>query len=285
MHDAFYLKSDWQLYDQALVSPNGESESKKLQAFLPGLRRNVRAFPMSHAIVNKSKKVIVHHRWLKYQFALADHIHVIPHFAKINHQPAAEKIQAFKKRFLIDEKHFVITCLGFINRNKLPQLQVEVVKRLLAQGYPVHLLFVGQTAPNVKTFQAEVEGSEYRENITFTGYLDEEDYFSALFASDVVINLRNPSMGEASLTLTQALAAAKPTIISDANQYKEFPDKVCWKVTHDENEAQLLYEYLTVLLSNRSLREAMSENAADYVDTVLGLDRVIPQWLGVLLGE
>ena len=281
MHDAFYLKSDWQLYEQALISPNGESETKKLQlqTLIPGLRRNVRAFPMSHAVVNKSKKVIVHHRWLKYQFALAGHIHVIPHFAKINQQPTNDKIQAFKKRFLIDEKHFVITCLGFINSNKLPQLQVEVVRRLLAQGYPVHLVFAGQTAPELKTFQAEVEGSE---NITFTGYLDEEDYFSALFASDVVINLRNPSMGEASGTLMHALAAAKPTIISDVNQYKEFPDKVCWKVTHDENESQLLYEYLTVLLANRSLREAMSENSADYVSSVLALDRVIPQWLRIL---
>ena len=283
MHEAFYLKADWQLYEQALVSPNGESESKKLQTFIPLLRRNIRAFPMSHAVVNKSTKVIVHHRWLKYQFARADHIHVIPHFAKINYRPAPEKIQAFKKRFLVDDKNFVIACLGFVNSNKLPQLQVEVVKRLLAQGYPVHLLFAGQTAPEVKKLQAEVEGSEYRENITFTGYLDDEDYFSALFSSDVVINLRNPSMGEASGTLMHALAAARPTIISDINQYKEFPDKVCWKVTHDEHESQLLYEYLTVVLSNRNVREAMSENSADYVNTVLALDRVVPQWLGVLL--
>lgn len=76
-----------------------------------------------------------------------------------------------------------------------------------------------------------------------------------------------------------ALAAAKPTIVSDVNQYKEFPDRVCWKVTHDEHEAQLLYEYLTVLLSNRNVREALAENAVDYAQSVLALDRVIPQWL------
>jgi len=127
-----------------------------------------------------------------------------------------------------------------------------------------------------------VEASDYSNNITFTGYLDDADYFTALRCSDVVVNLRNPSMGEGSLTLTQALAAGKPAIISDVNQYREFPDRVCWKVTHDENESQLLYEYLVALLSNRNVREELSRNSLDYVETVLALDRVIPQWLRLI---
>jgi len=159
---------------------------------------------------------------------------------------------------------------------------VEVVRKLLAQGYPVHLLFAGETAPEVRRLESEVGASEYREHITFTGYLEEADYYSAVSCSDVVINLRNPSMGEGSLTLSHALAAGKPAIISDVNQYREFPDRVCWKVTHDENEVQLLYEYLTVLLANRNVREALSENAIDYVQSVLALDRIVPQWLRVI---
>jgi glycosyltransferase involved in cell wall biosynthesis len=283
IHDAFYLQADWQLYEEALVNTNGESEGKKISSLLPRLRRNVAGFPMSHAVAKKSKKVVVHHRWVKDQLSGADHVHVIPIFAKSsNYQPARDQIDAFKRRFGINDSHFVLTCLGFINSNKLPQLQVEVTRRLLAQGYPVHLLFAGETAPEVKRLQSELEAGEYRENITFTGYLDEADYFSAVDCSDVMINLRNPSMGEASATLMQALAAGKPAIVSDLNQYREFPDRVCWKVRHDENESQLLYEYLAVLLANRNVREAISENALDYVKSVLALDRVVPHWLRVL---
>ena len=286
LHDAFYLKPDWRLYEEALVLGNGHSGDKKAPSgFIPRLRRHGGTVPMSDAIVNRNRKVVVHHRWLKEQFADADHVHVIPHFAKLNHKPSNEQVEAFKKRFHIDHKQFVITCLGFVNTNKLPQLLVEVAGRLLAQGYPVHLLFAGETAPEVKRLQAEVESSELRESITFTGYLDEVDYFSALFASDVVINLRKPSMGEASGTLMHALAAGKPAIISDINQYREFPDRVCWKLTHDENEAQLLYEYLTVLLSNRNVREAISANALDYAESVLSLDRIIPHWLRLLAAD
>ena len=284
LHDAFYLKSDWRLYEEALVSANGHSGDKK-PGFIPRLRRHGGTVPMSDAIVNRNRKVVVHHRWLKDQFADADHVHVIPHFARLNHEPSAEEVEAFKNRFRIDSKQFVITCLGFVNINKLPQLQVEVAGRLLAHGYPVHLLFAGETAPEVKRLQTEVKASEHRENITFTGYLDEVDYFSALFASDVVINLRKPSMGEASGTLMHALAAGKPAIVSDINQYREFPDRVCWKLTHDENEAQLLYEYLSVLLSNRNVREAISANALDYAESVLALDRIIPHWLRLLAAD
>lgn len=279
MHHAFYLQADWQLYEAALTAGNGETHG-----FIPRLRRYAGANPMSHAIVNRSRKVIVHHRWIKHQFTDANHVEVIPMFAQINARPTAEQIAAFKQKFRLDERNFLVTCLGFVNRNKLPQLQIEVVKRLLTQGYPVHLFFAGETAPDVKTLQAEVEAGELREQITFAGYLDETDYFSALQASDVVINLRNPSMGEGSLTLTQALAVGKPTIISDVNQYREFPDRVCWKVTHDEHEAQLLYEYLSMLLANRNLRETMGQNSLEYVEAVLALDRIVPQWLRVICG-
>jgi glycosyltransferase involved in cell wall biosynthesis len=282
MHDSFYLQADWQLYEQALVNSNGEPERKGLQGLVPQLRRNVSGLPMSYAVVNKSRKVIVHHRWVKNQFSNNDHIEVIPMYAKIDISPTADEIEKFREKFAVKDTHFLISCLGFINSNKLPELQVKVVKKLLAHGIPVRLLFAGETSPGVRSLQTEVEASDYREYITFTGYLDEIDYFSALFASDVIINLRNPSMGEASLTLMHALAAAKPAIISDLNQYREFPDRVCWKLTHDENEAELLFEYLTVLLSNKNVRTAISENAANYVKNRFTLEKVVPQWLRVI---
>jgi glycosyltransferase involved in cell wall biosynthesis len=237
---------------------------------------------MSHAIVDKSRKVIVHHRWVKDQFAPDAAVHVIPHFAHIGKMPTAEQLENFKKKFRIDERNFLIVCLGFINSNKLPQLQVEVAQRLLAHGYPVHWLFAGETAPAVKQLESQVRSSDYAENITFAGYMDESDYYSALFSADVAINLRNPSMGEASGTLMHALAAGIPVIVSDVNQYREFPDQVCWKLAHDGNEAQLLFEYITVLLANRNVREALSRNSADYVESVLALERVAPEWVRVL---
>jgi glycosyltransferase involved in cell wall biosynthesis len=237
---------------------------------------------MSHAIVNRSKKVIVHHRWVKKQFDGEQHIVVIPLFAKLNCIVTDENVSAFRRRVGIKDDHFVLVCLGFVNSNKLPQLQIDVVKRLRKDGYPVQLIFAGEPAPDLKELVTAVETSELRENVIFTGYQSELDYFAAIAAADVIINLRNPSMGEGSLTLMHALAAGKPTIVSDANQYREFPDKVCWKLVHDQNESELLFEYLKRLLSEPQVRAAMSANAVLYVENVLAMDRIREHWVRAL---
>ncbi len=278
MHDAFYRRNDERLYEQALIEGYGDERREAFQALADGRIPDIARFPMSHAVVARSRKAVVHHRWVKTQLGGGDHVEVIPLFTRLNRRPTLEEMESFKKKFRLRETHFVVTCLGFVNGNKLPWLQAEVVKRLIADGYPVQLVFAGEPAPEVKSLESEVRVAGRGEEIIFTGYLDEKDYFSAVFASDVIVNLRNPSMGEASATLMHALAAARPTIVSDLNQYREFPDKVCWKLAHGENQAEELYAYLRALLSDKYLRAAISNNSAEYVRNVFAWEKIIARW-------
>lgn len=281
MHEAF-LRSNPDLFFQALPNGNQPAGRERFDFLKRKLFSRRRSNPMSHAIVNRSKRVIVHHRWVKQQFEDHRHIQVIPHFATLNYAPTDVEIKEFKIKLGIRDDHFVMGCLGFLNPNKLPQLQIDIVKRLLKDGYPIQLIFAGEPSPEVKSLVDEVRSGEFCENILFTGYQTELDYFCAINVADVIINLRNPSMGEASGTLMHALAAAKPTIISDANQYREFPDKVCWKLVHDENENELLFEYLKTLLCEPRVRAAMSANATEYVENVLAMDKVRQHWIRAL---
>ena len=282
MREAFYRQPDEQFYRWALTNGDDE-EGKGLQGLLHRLIPATVTSPMSHAVVNRSRKAIVHHRWVRNQFADASHIEVIPHFAKLNCRPAPKQIQDFKNKFAIKQSHFVLSCLGFINSNKLPNLQIEVVKRLIDDGYPVQMVFAGEP-PRMSGPWNRRYG---RGGIGMTLFLPDiwrnRNTLRAILASDIVVNLRNPSMGEASGTLMHALAAAKPTIISDINQYREFPDKVCWKVIHDGNQAEVLYAYLTTMLSDRDLRVAISRNASEYVKNVLDLEMISARWLQVIL--
>ena len=281
MREAF-LRSNPDLYFQATASGSPGAGGQRLGALMQRFIPRGRSDPMSHAIVSRSEKVIVHHRWVKDQLGDSQHIRVIPHFAKFTYAPTLSDLSAFKNAVGIKRDHFVLACLGFINLNKLPQLQIEVVKRLLKDGYPVQLIFAGEPTPELKDLVREVRAGQFSENIIFTGYQSERDYFCTLVSADVVINLRNPSMGEASGTLMHALATAKPTIVSDANQYREFPDKVCWKLVHDQNEHELLFEYLATLLSEPRVRAVMSANAAEYVENVLAMDKVREHWIRAL---
>ena len=283
IHEAFYHQRDGHLYEQALVEGYGEAGRKEFQALMHGGFPDIARFPLSHAVVRRSRKAIVHHRWARNQFGNNTRIEVIPHFAELNCRPTQAQIENFKNAFALRDSHFVLCCVGFINSNKLPQLQINVVKRLIDDGYPVQMVFAGEPAPDVKALELETRAGKYSQQIIFTGYQNEINYFSAILASDIVINLRNPSMGEASGTLMHALAAGKPTIISDINQYREYPDKVCWKLAHDENQAEVLYEYISALLSNRGLRAAISNNSVEYVRSVLGWDKIIAQWVQTIL--
>ncbi|MFL6231349.1 MAG: glycosyltransferase family 4 protein [Pyrinomonadaceae bacterium] len=285
MYDSFYGEGDRRLYGQALLEGYGAAGLEEHEAIARGVAPDVGKFPMSHALVRRSKKVVVHHRWVRDQLGGGDRIEVIPHFAELNCRPTREQIGAYKNRFQLKDGHFVVSCLGFVNGNKLPRLLTQVVRRLIDDGYPVQLVFAGEPAPEARDLEQEVRSGSYSQQIIFTGYQTESDYFSAICASDVIVNLRNPSMGEASGTLMHALAAAKSTIVSDINQYREFPDNVCWKLTHDENQAETLYAYLGALLSDRSLRAAMSHSAAEYVRSVLATEKVIARWVQLLSGR
>jgi glycosyltransferase involved in cell wall biosynthesis len=279
LYDAFYMDAR-HLYEKAKV--NGFSADACKELGQNGDLPEPSVAPMSHAIVARSKRAIVHHRWVKDQFGEDDHVQVIPHFAKLNREPDCESIAQLKHKLSIRESDFVLTCLGFVNNNKLPHLQIKVVRRLLNEGYPVKMIFAGEPAPEIEGLAAQLRSGPLGKEILFTGYQDEAEYFNTIFASDVIINLRNPTLGEASGTLMHALAAHKPTIISDMNQYREFPDNVCWKIIHDESEAEVLYEYLKRLLSSPALRTALSRNAADFVQTTLSWEKIIARWVATL---
>ncbi len=276
MHEAFF-KTGSPLYAAALTEGYVAHGRAEFQRVTRRRAPEPSRFPMSHAIVQRSPRVIVHHRWLRDQFPQQRHIEVIPHFAELNHQPTTHDLENFRERFAINPDHFLLVCAGFINNNKLPNLQIRVAERLVAAGYPVQLLLAGEVAPDVRLAMDSVQTK-----VIVTGYLAEKDYFSAIAAADVILNLRNPSMGEASGTLMHALAMGRPIIVSDSNQYKEFPDKTCWKLIHDDSEEELLFEYLRTLLANPNVRETLSRNALAFARNVLSLEIVSDRWAALL---
>ncbi len=120
MHEAFY-RQNYDLYRQALPNGSGDEAPRGIQALIHRLIPETHGHPMSHAVVERSRKVIVHHRWVKHQFAHDQHIEVIPHFAALNCWPVPEDVRKLKHKLGIGDDHFVLTCLGFINPNKLPR--------------------------------------------------------------------------------------------------------------------------------------------------------------------
>jgi glycosyltransferase involved in cell wall biosynthesis len=120
------------------------------------------------------------------------------------------------------------------------------------------------------------------DTIDVIGYVSDDLYHKYLSVSDIVINLRYPTMGETSRTLLDAMGWGKPVIVSNIGSYQETPDSCCWKVDVDENEEELLYEYLRELIENPKLRRIMGENGREFIKRNNDWEKIALKYIDIL---
>jgi glycosyltransferase involved in cell wall biosynthesis len=145
--------------------------------------------------------------------------------------------------------------------NKLIHTTIEAIGRSDVLRRRVRFEVIGGAVGGYETRLKELI-SRYRleEVVSLAGWQPDERLKAALTGADVVINLRNPHMGESSASLLDALAAGVPTVVWDHGFYGEFPDDVVVKVKA-ESEVQPALERL---VTDRSLRERMGATAREH---------------------
>jgi len=270
-HLSFYSENDFETYKNALVDGYGEEglnhfNSIKDKGEWPDFER----FPMAHALLNHCDKLIVHNQWTLTQLNNRK-VTAIPLAAMMNEANAHP--DHFHSIYGIQRDEMVVGCFGFVNKNKRPDKLMQAVRILRADGYPVKLIFFGSCDPNDLTQE---------ENIHITGFLPTPLYLAGMQMVDVVVNLRFPSMGESSATLHEAFSFGKPVIISNVNQYKEYPDDICWKVDVNENEVPQLVAMIKHLFENKHTRTTLGENAKRYAQTVLDPQRIARRYADII---
>lgn len=273
-YDAFFLKNKKKIYQDALEKGYGDKGLKHyMEVNSQRSAPDILIFPMSESVVAYSKSVIFHNIWSK-DNCQADpaKIKIIP----LSCFPKSDYEQLQKKTPINLEKVFdeisscndiiVIGCFGFVNKNKRPEVVIQAHKKLLDLGYKVKLCFWGKS--NIDKLSVE-SGAVF-----VSGYLDEYNYHRALSLSDIIVNLRYPSMGEASATLCEAMIEGKPVIVSDHNQYSEYPDDVCWKVPVGHYEVEILVKMLEYLIRHPEVRKALGNNAKWFASNVLDPQKI-----------
>ena len=274
---SYYVKKKFKKFLQLLEMGYGEDGIKYYEGLRNGFTQidNVK-YPMSHSVYQCSKAVIFHNHWSKEQINTnKNNIYIIP-LASLEQSCLSQKSnmilkEQFKKKYDITNE-YIIGCFGFVNKNKRPEKVFQAVQQLIREGYPVKLVFFGRN--NEAEINELIQKNKLENQIIITGYLNREEYEVALDITDIVVNLRYPSMGEASGTLCEAFKWGKPVIVSQLNQYVEFPDEVCWKVPVGKYEIPLLKHMLGYLLDHEDVRKALGSNAKAYADTVLSGEKI-----------
>lgn len=288
-YHTYYLEGEQEVYGQALQDGYGEEGRRQFEAVKCGeAYTDSERFPMCHSVSNIAEATIVHNEWSYHRLKSENRNYFIP-LACIENEPVAQSEQhkAYCKicrKIDYQDGEIIIGCFGWINMNKRPQVVIESIKLLhdLFQ-YKVKLVFWGKN--NTEEIRIMIEEQGLQNYIKISGYLDRAEYEEALKLTDIIVNLRYPSMGESSATLCEAFKAQKAVIVSAVNQYKEFSDDVCWKVPVGGSEQTMLVSMIKTLIDCPEIKESLAKNAKKYADEKLNVENIAKLYWKILSKE
>ena len=161
----------------------------------------------------------------------------------------------------------VLTAVGAITPEKRlePILQALAVVRRYQPD--VRLLLVGQAMPHFDAMAA-AQALGVADLVVIAGFVETDELPAYLAASDVVLSLRWPSAHETSASWLRAVAAGRPTVVTDLAQQADVPtlDPRSWTVVHAQPTLATLDPVavsIDILDEQHSLTLALKRLSAD----------------------
>jgi glycosyltransferase involved in cell wall biosynthesis len=235
-------------------------------------------FPLVGEVLSLAQGLIVHSAYVERRVrerGYAGPVWRIPHPAWPD--TAAEPAEVAR------ERSFVVGCFGNLNASKrVPQLLEAFVA--LRQRHPGTLLILaGALGPGIELERRLPElGLQLGEDVVYEGRVAEDRLWSLLASCDVCVALRRPTRGETSGMAMRALSVGKPLVVSESGWFAELPASVAAKVPVDGREAATLGAFLALLADDGDLRARMATSAAEYAQSVHGLERVADLYAAAL---
>jgi glycosyltransferase involved in cell wall biosynthesis len=155
-----------------------------------------------------------------------------------------------------------LLTFGVVNPNKLVHATIEAIAASPLLRRAVAFTVIGDGFPDyISQLHNLVRERGLQQVVTLAGYRPDEELRQSLFSADVVVNLRNPHLGESSASLLDALIAGAPTVVWNHGFYSEFPEGVVCKISSEQELRPILEE----LATNPGKRERMGATARAHV--------------------
>jgi glycosyltransferase involved in cell wall biosynthesis len=169
----------------------------------------------------------------------------------------------------IPEEAFVFGIFGNLHRVKRISVVLSAFARIRERYPEAILLIMGRCDVSVSDLvlplQQDPEESRHRGIYLKLAYVPYDFMLMAMQAVDVGVNLRHPTVGETSASLTNLLGQRKPTIVSDTGSYREYPDLCCPKIPVNANEEDTLVRTMRIFVENQSYYRNAVRAADDFV--------------------
>jgi glycosyltransferase involved in cell wall biosynthesis len=232
-------------------------------------------FPLSTFVLEHATALVVHSRYVRDHVRTAGFpgpITVVPHPAWPAPGIAAERVSTGT----------VVGCFGVVNSSKrIPEL-LQATAAVRKEHPELALLLVGSTSPGFDLDRRLQRLGLADSGLVREGWVDEARLWALMTGSDVLVNLRHPTMGETSGSVVRGLSLGKPLVVSDAGWFSELPDDVALKVSPDDDEVATLTAALELLAARPDVRDAMGANAAELARREHDVERVADLYVAAL---
>ena len=264
--DITIKRNDWDAYMRA-VEQEGGPEALAYAGRVRGLEvgPDYEGLPMLRQLLASSKAAIVHSGCVETELRRAGFsgpVARIPHGAWI---PDASRSE-FRDRLGIDESTPLIGIFGFLKPYKRIAESLRAFRRLVRVHPAAKMILVGEPHPDLQ-LRSLIQSLDLGSHVRMLGFRPIDEFVGFLAASDIILNLRYPTVGENSGTLMRALGLGKAVIVSEVGSFNELPASICLKAPVDATEEDYLFEYLDLLVSRTDLRRALGARARKWVET------------------
>jgi glycosyltransferase involved in cell wall biosynthesis len=209
-------------------------------------------------------------------------IHVINFLAYPHNESllADSELCRLRTQFSVEDDQILIGSFGFIGPTKRMNVLIEALSKL-EKKINYKLLVVGQGID-----LSSLASSKHLQNkIVCLGYVSNDEFVQMLKLTDIVVNLRYPSMGETSATLIQAFSLSRACIVTNHGWFSEIPDDCAWKIGFGESEIDELESALLKLSDDKPTRIELGARAKMFVDENCSGSKIASRYVEALGGS
>lgn len=224
--------------------------------------------PLNEELLSSGNYFMVHSEYAKNQvLALTDRVKKINMIQQVATDfRVIEKAKLYKK-YCIPEDAIVVAAFGIVADTKQNHVACKVVKKL-AEQYNICYVMVGE---------GDYVDCYVDNKVIFkTGFVKMDEFDSFIANSDIVLNLRYPTMGETSAALVKILQMGKCCMINDNGWFSEIPSDCAVKIDIDNIE-QDLFNKIEFYLGNKNAREEVEKNASEFIKREFSEQAIVSQ--------
>jgi glycosyltransferase involved in cell wall biosynthesis len=186
--------------------------------------------------------------------------------------------RSLRKQYAISEDEFVLASVSTLSYTKRLELVLEAVRRLKSRFPKLRFIIIGGGTLGVRVRNL-ISRYGLEDTVVHTGRVSAVQYRDYIRLADGVVDVRYPSGTEASASLTRAIAAGKPLIVSEHGWFLGLPNDFSVKIPVDATAIDALVAAIKKLVEDPTERAAMGQAAWEFARAHLRLEECAARYV------